>query len=419
MLIEFRVKNFRSIRDEQVFSLVASKDKTLQDTHTAKTNMRSVPRLLRSAVIYGANASGKSNLIKAIQYMQSVVLDSATVIQQGQNFNVQPFLMDPECSNNPTEFEVIFIKNDIRYQYGFSMLPERIINEYLLVYKTFKPQTWFTRYFDEKKNQDEYTFGSAFRGEKDIFKKTTRQNALFLSTAVQLNNVMLREVFDWFKNDLIIFNEYAKLNPKISIQMLQQPDLHKDICLFLNNADITLEDILIEKQKVTAQALQFDLSTGKAEVKQEDIEEHKITFQHVAKHGNVGINIKDESSGTRNLLFLAGPILSILKKGLTLIVDELDTSLHTMLVRQLIRMFHSNERNIENAQLIFTTHDVSLLNETDLFRRDQVWFVEKNNDQATTLTELVAFSPRKNEALEKGYLIGRYGGIPFLHNDVQ
>ena len=124
----------------------------------------------------------------------------------------------------------------------------------------------------------------------------------------------------------------------------------------------------------------------------------------------------DESNGTRNLLFIAGPVLDILKKGLVLVVDELDTSLHTLLVRELVQLFHRPEINTGGAQLIFTTHDTSLLDAPDLFRRDQVWLVEKDQDQASSLIALAEFSPRKNEALERGYLLGRYGGVPFLRN---
>ena len=126
--------------------------------------------------------------------------------------------------------------------------------------------------------------------------------------------------------------------------------------------------------------------------------------------------LADESNGTRNLLFLAGPILEILNQGLTLIIDELDTSLHTLLVRELIRLFHQSGHDIKGAQLIFTTHDTSLLDAPDLFRRDQIWLVEKDREQASSLVSLSEFSPRKNEALERGYLTGRYGGVPFLAN---
>lgn len=414
MLVEFRVKNFRSLRDEQVLSLVAAKDKTLETTHTIATGIGAAPVLLRSAAVYGANASGKSNLIKALQYMRGVVVESATAIQPGQTFAVQPFRLDASSASPPSEFEVTFLLNGIRYQYGFAMTSQRIVKEYLLVYKAFKPQRWFDRRFDAEAGVDVYDFGPGLKGAKAVWEGATRPNSLFLSMAVQLNSEALRPVFDWFLNHLVIFNEDAQLNPQISIQMLKQNDGRKEICDFLSAADISIANIEVETRKVAGQRVHFDLVAGKTEVRAEEVEEHQLRFHHVTEKGKAVFDLMDESNGTRNLLFLAGPVLDILNKGLTLVVDELDTSLHTLLVRELVRLFHRPDINQKGAQLIFTTHDTSLLDAPDLFRRDQIWFVEKNADQSSSLIGLSEFSPRKNEALERGYLMGRYGGVPFL-----
>ncbi|QEY16711.1 ATP-binding protein [Cellvibrio sp. KY-GH-1] len=414
MLVEFRVKNFRSLRDEQVLSLVAAKDKTLEATHTIATGIGAAPVLLRSAAVYGANASGKSNLIKALQYMRGVVVESATAIQPGQTFAVQPFRLDASSASLPSEFEVTFLLNGIRYQYGFAMTSQRIVKEYLLVYKAFKPQRWFDRQFDTNAGVDVYDFGPGLKGAKAVWEGATRPNSLFLSMAVQLNSEALRPVFDWFLNHLVIFNENAQLNPQISIQMLKQNDGRKEICDFLSAADISIANIEVETRKVAGQRVHFDLVAGKTEVRAEEVEEHQLRFHHVTEQGKAVFDLMDESNGTRNLLFLAGPVLDILNKGLTLVIDELDTSLHTLLVRELVRLFHRPDINQKGAQLIFTTHDTSLLDAPDLFRRDQIWFVEKNADQSSSLIGLSEFSPRKNEALERGYLMGRYGGVPFL-----
>lgn len=414
MLVEFRVENFRSLRDEQVLSLVASKDKTFEDTHTLETGLKAAPRLVRSAAIYGANASGKSNLIKALQYMRGVVMESATVIQPGQTYAVQPFRLDAESANQPTEFEVTFILDGIRYQYGFAMTTQRIVSEHLLVYKAFKPQRWFDRHFDESTGKDVYDFGPGLKGPKNLWEGATRPNALFLSMAVQLNSEALRPVFGWFVGGLVILNEQAPLGPQVSIQMLKQAEGRKQICDFLSAADISIADIEVVTRKVPGQAVHFDLAAGKTEVRSEEMEEHQLRFSHVTEQGRALFDLMDESNGTRNLLFLAGPVMDILRKGLTLVIDELDTSLHTLLVRELVRLFHCPDVNTGGAQLIFTTHDSSLLDAQNLFRRDQVWFVEKDRDQVSALVSLSEFSPRKNEALERGYLMGRYGAVPFL-----
>lgn len=414
MLVEFRVKNFRSLRNEQALSLVASKDKSLRDTHTVSTGIGAAPSLLRSVVVYGANAGGKSNLIKALQYMRGVVAESATALQPGQVFSVQPFRLDSSSASQPTEFEVTFLLDGVRYQYGFSLTPQRIVGEHLLVYKAFKPQRWFERRYDATIGKDIYDFGSGLKGQKSVWESATRANSLFLSMAVQLNSEQLRPVFDWFLDRLVIFNEITPLTPQVTVQMLRQTEGKKAICNFLTAADISIADIDVVTRKVPGQAVHFDLVAGKTEVRSEEMEENELRFHHATEQGNAVFGLADESGGTRNLLFLTGPVLDILSKGLTLVIDELDTSLHTLLVRRLVQLFHNPEFNTGGAQLVFTTHDTSLLDAPNLFRRDQVWFVEKDREQASTLYGLSDFSPRKNEALERGYLMGRYGGLPLL-----
>ncbi len=416
MLVEFRVKNFRSLRDEQVLSLVASTDKTLLDTHTLATGLKAAPNLLKSAVVYGANASGKSNLIKALQYMRSVVLESAA-LQPGQTFDrLQPFKLDTESANLPTEFEVTFILDGVRYQYGFAMNAQRIVSEHLLVYKAFKPQRWFDRRFDADSNKDVYEFGTSLKGAKNLWEGATRPNALFLSMAVQLNSETLRPIFDWFLNKLVIFNEQAQLHPQFSVQMLKDETHRKAICDFLRAADISIADIEVTTKQAKVHSIRFDLATGKREEEVNEQAVDELKFHHVTENGQAVFDLMDESSGTRNLLFLTGPILDILKNGLTLVVDELDTSLHTLLVQELVRLFHRPEVNTGGAQLIFTTHDTALLDAYGLFRRDQIWFAEKRSDQSSSLYPLIDFSPRKNEVLERGYLQGRYGALPFLRS---
>jgi len=414
MLIEFRVKNFRSLRDEQVLSMVASSDKSLLDTHAANTGLKAVPHLLKSAAVYGANASGKSNLIKALQYMRGVVVESAA-LQPGQTFDrLQPFKLDATSVSQPTEFEVTFILSGVRYQYGFAMNSQRIVSEQLLVFKAFKPQRWFERHFDAISGKDIYEFGPSLKGAKNLWEGATRANALFLAVAVQLNSEALRPVFEWFANRLVIFNEQSPLSPHFSVQMLKIEEQRKAICEFLRAADISISDIEVATKQAMVHTLNFDLATGKREDTAGEQAVDEVKFHHITDHGRAVFDLMDESSGTRNLLFLTGPILDILNKGQTLVVDELDTSLHTLLVQAIVRLFHQSLVNTGGAQLIFTTHDTSLLDAYGLFRRDQIWFVEKHPDQSSSLYPLLDFSPRKNEALERGYLQGRYGALPLL-----
>ena len=417
MLAEFRVKNFRSLRDEQVMSLVASSDETLRDSHTIPTGIKAVPTLLRSAVVYGANASGKSNLIKAIQFMRGVVLESAT-LQPSQAFSgLQPFKLDSESKHQPTEFEVTFILDGVRYQYGFAMTTNRIVSETLLVYRAFKPQRWFDRRFDPESGKDIYHLGSGLKGAKSLWEGATRPNALFLSTAAQLNSDALRPIFDWFANGLVIFNEHTQLSLDFSVQMLKHQDRRKTICDFLRAADISISDIEVATKQARVHSFRFDLATGKREENDGEQSVDELRFHHETEQGKAIFDLRDESNGTRNLLSLAGPLLDILSKGIVLIVDELDTSLHTLLVQAIVHLFHQPEVNAGGAQLLFTTHDTALLGAYGLFRRDQIWLVDKGSEQSSTLYPLTDFGARKNEALERGYLQGRYGAVPFLNTE--
>jgi hypothetical protein len=235
--------------------------------------------------------------------------------------------------------------------------------------------------------------------------------------AVQLNSEALHPVFDWFANQLVIFNEQSPLSQKFAVEMLKQETQRKAICDFLRAADIGIADIEVATKQAMVHTINLDLSTGKRDVSADERAVDEVKFHHVTEHGKAVFDLADESSGTRSLLFLAGPILDILSKGLTLVVDELDTSLHTLLVQELVHLFHRPEANTGGAQLIFTTHDTTLLSAYGLLRRDQIWFLEKKKDQSSTLFALVDFSPRKGEAIERGYLQGRYGAVPFLRKD--
>jgi uncharacterized protein len=411
MLIEFRVKNFKSLRDEQVLSMVAAKDSSLLESNTVATGISAVPRLLRSAAIYGANAAGKSNLLKALQYMAMLVGQSAQ-LPQGQHFAVQPFRLDPASASVPTSFEATFLLDGVRYQYSVALTKERVLAEDLLVYKAFKPQRWFSRSVVDGK--DVYIFGPGLKGAKHVWENATRPNSLFLSMAVQLNSEQLRPVFDWFTRQLIVVNEVAPLNPAFAVGMLKNEVNKRLLCDFLNAADISIHGLEVASRKVPQRSVQVNFITGKTELSEAEVDEHRVLFHHKTESGEVILDATEESSGTRNLLWLAGPVLDILNRGATLVVDEIDTSLHTLLVRRLVSLFHQPVSGPAGAQLIFTTHDASLLSERDLLRRDQVWLVDKDANQGSRLYPLTDFSPRKAEAIEQGYLAGRYGGTPFL-----
>lgn len=412
MLLEFRIRNFRSIRDEIVISFVASKDKKLAETHLASTGIKSLAHVVRSAVVYGPNASGKSTLLQALAFMRGVVAESATTMQLGQTFNVQPFRLDAEWATQPTEFEVSFIFNGVRHQYGFSLTPERIVDEWLLVYRAAKPQQWFSRSFDEETKTSTYEFSTHLTGPRKLWQESTRPNALFLSTAAQLNSELLGPVFRWLVEQPVYFGAGLTPLPDFTTELLQTEVGKRAVRDFLTSADISISDVVSVPRQGFQQKIMF--GPEGAQVTREDREMLMPQFVHKTERGSASFELHEESQGTQRLYALAAPVLDVLKHGRLLIVDELDSSLHPLLLRQLVRMFHQPELNPLGAQLLFTTHDTSLLDRT-LFRRDQIWFTEKDRDQATHLYPLTDFSPRETEAWERGYLIGRYGAVPFFN----
>jgi uncharacterized protein len=413
MLLEFRLGNYRSFRNENTLSLVAASDRSLESTNTAETHVPGISRAVRSTVIYGANASGKSNLIRGLQLMRGVVIESAS-LQPNQTFNVQPFRLDQDSATQPTLFEVTFLLDSTRYQYGFEFTPERIWAEWLLVYQKSKPQRWFSRKTSETDGKDVYEFGSHLVGPKRIWQDATRRNALFLSTAVQLNSEILAPLYRWFEEDLVVFLDGGQLPFEFSTRMLQTPGGGSRIAGLLRAADIAITSISAEPKKGVLHSFKLQPGQGLTDSK---IEENEILFpkfKHTVGSFSTEFDFLDESQGTQKMFSLAGPLFDVLEKGRIIAIDELDRSLHPLLVRHVIKAFQSPELNPAGAQLIFTTHDTAQLDNT-LLRRDQIWLAEKKHaTQASELVPLTEFSPRKGEALERNYLGGRYGGVPIL-----
>ncbi len=410
MLLEFRVRNFRSIRDEQALTLVASGDRALAATHLAPTGLRGIPHALRSVVVYGPNASGKSNLLRALDYLRAVVAESATSIQPGHSFSLTPFKLDAASARQPTDFEITFLLEGVRHQYAFSMTSERIVRESLMVYRTSKPTQLFSRQHVAG-DLDRYEFSTYLSGPRKLWQESTRPNALFLSMAAQLNSEPLSPVFNWIVRNINFLPAGLPVQPDFTTALLASEAGRLAIRDFLVAADISITRV----QAVARKGLHSNwiLGAGGFQASQEEREVLVPLFEHTTPHGIAKFELHEESEGTQRLYGLIAPVLECLREGRVLMVDELDSSLHTLLVRRLVTLFQTPELNARGAQLIFSTHDTSLLDHT-LFRRDQIWFTEKDDHQATRLYPLTDFSPRKQEAWERGYLSGRYGAVPFF-----
>ena len=416
MLIEFNVTNFRSLRDRQTFSLAKARGDELGETNSFKTVAVNEFELLRSSAIYGPNAGGKSNFLRAMRVMKKIVLESATSLQRGDELSVTPFRLSRETSHASSEFEVTFVANQVRYQYGFSATRERIHEEWLMAYPKGRPQRWFGRDWNEEARSYDWEFGNNLSGEKQLWQKSTRDNALFLSTAVQLNSEQLQPVYDWFRDTLRMAN-VGSWSPGFSASLCETND-KAQIMDFLHAADMDIEDILVEKKPFDTDVLPADIPVQLKDAIASDLKDKQIlnikTLHKGADGKSVTFDLKEESDGTQKLFSFAGPWIDTLANGHVLFIDELHDNLHPRLVQFLVQLFHSNETNPNNAQLIFTTHETSILNQ-DVFRRDQIWFCEKDEDQATTLYPLTDFSPRKGrENLELAYLSGRYGALPYI-----
>lgn len=418
MLIEFSVKNFRSIKEEQTLSLVKSKSKELEATNSFKPDVPNSVPLLRSAVIYGANAAGKSNVILAMLEMETIVRESASSGQEGDELSIEPFLFDEKSASEPSEFEIVFIAEGVRYQYGFTATKHQILEEWLIAYPKGRSQHWFSRDYDTDKNESIYKFGDLLTGKKSVWQSATRENALFLSTAVQLNSSKLKPVFNWFKENLRLSAHPGSWGAGYSASLCDKESTREKVVAFLKAADFDIEDIKIDKKKFDFDTLPKDMPDSMKERLIKDFKDRELvdikTIHKTTSDNLVLMDLDEESDGTQQVFSLAGPWLDVLENGYTLVIDELHNNLHPKIVKYLVNLFHDEKTNPNNAQLIFTTHETSILNQ-DVFRRDQIWFCEKDDTQATTLYPLTDFSPRKNrENIELGYLSGRYGALPYV-----
>jgi len=416
VIIEFAVENFRSIKTRQTFSLTKSNSDELGG-NTFDPDIRSASSLLRSAVIYGANAAGKSNFIKAVQVMREIVTNSAKNSQRGDKLPITHFKLCDSTIGKPTEFEVIFIAEGIKYQYGFSATAERVMEEWLYAFPKSRPQRWFIRAFDEAKGEYVWDFSSFFTGKKQTWKESTRDNSLFLSTAVMLNSEQLEPVYDWFTKTLKVAG-IDGWNGAYTAELCTKDDGKKDVLKFLNSADLAINDLKLESKKFDTSNLPDDMPSELKERLLKDLEGEEFieikTVHKTVQGKEVLFELDDESDGTRKIFSFAGPWIDTLKNGRILFIDELHDSLHPHIVKFLVSLFHNKKTNPNNAQLIFTTHETSILDQ-DVFRRDQIWFCKKEKNQTTEIYPLSDFSPRKGaENLEKSYLAGRYSALPVI-----
>ena len=417
MLIEFSVENYLSFKERQKFCFMASSDKTFRDSHTFPLATKSRLRLLRSAIIYGANASGKSNLIKAITFLRDFVSHSAVDMQAIEKISLQPFKLDPKTLKMPSRFEIMFIYEGVRYHYGIAVTEERVFEEWLVAYPKKLPQLWFERSYNNKNKTYTWNFGPSLKGERERIRRFVRQNSLFLSHAAQNNHLQLSPVYKWFHKQVRPLRSTKEAGGYTASMCSNNSTFCKTVAQFIREADTGIADIRVDKISVSKEVFDKLPQNVKSELGEnyEKSEILKITTIHKTAKPDftVEFDLGMESDGTIRLFEFTGPWIDVLNSGAIILVDELDRSLHPHLTHQLVSLFHDTSVNKKNAQLICTSHDVSFLDQKTV-RRDQIWFTDKDINGNSRLYSLRDFSPRKDESLLKGYLYGRYGAVPFI-----
>lgn len=405
MLLEFRCSNFKSIKEEIRFSMIAGKDNTSEELLKVYNNFR----VLRSAVIYGANGSGKSNFINALLFICNLVQTSISY-QPGQKI--------PQAAHKLSEkertstFDIQFIRKNVRYAYGFSIEGGAITEEYLYYFPNGRQVKIFER--DRMNIQP----GNRYKSSFDVsIKDVLKENRLFLSCAANYSNVReLEEAFLFFTTDIVIYNPSMNNWTEYSIRLMQDnPSIKEEFLQMLNALDTGIQDVKLKVEKVKFTDLKRDLQLpdnlmGLIPEQEGNRIEAKVVYDKF----EIDL-LSEESSGIKRLFEIICPMIDILNTGKVLICDELEASLHEAVIYKIVQLFRNYKKDIF-AQLIFSTHDTSLLNR-ELFRRDQVWFTQLNKDRATDLYSLVEIKDvRKSENLAKGYVSGKYGAIPMLNH---
>lgn len=420
MLIEFSVGNFLSFRDKKTLSLVAAGISEAKESNVLETNRLS---LLNGAVIYGANSSGKSNFIKAMSTMRRIVLFSLQQ-QSVKTLDIKPFLLNTETESQPSFFEIVFETEGIRYRYGFEITNKEIVGEWLYETKKNADKLLYIR------QNDGIEVTASFKEGKDLESKT-RNNALFLAVVDQFNGQIAKRIMKWFNSFITISGLNHEMYQKVTFDMLENKDYALMLNSFYEKLDLGFDRLKIEKVKFNPKELPEDMPEPVMKLMVKDLEgafRYNISTTHKQfNKNNEPIGEKEfdmrsqESAGTNKVFNLSGVLFDVLNNGGVLVVDELDASLHPLLTRALTRLFNKKENNIKNAQLIFTTHDTNVMNSKNWhYRRDQIYFIEKDKYGASDLFSLAEYKEkdgskiRKDRSFEPDYLQGKYGSIPVI-----
>lgn len=419
MLLEFSVQNYLSFKEKTTLNLSAAAIKEHVDTNIFSIDKHD---LLKGAVIYGANASGKSNFIRAMSTMRRLVLQSFEQSSTDE-LDITPFLLHTETENAPSFFEAVFLINNIRYRYGFEVDDRAVNAEWLFEAQKQAEKPLFIR------QQDGIDVMKSYPEGKDL-EERTRDNALFLAVVDQFNGRIAKQIMQWFNNFITISGLRHEGYKTVTFRMLEDKQTQHLLLDFYKQLDLGFDDLAISKEPFDPRDLPKDMPEALVKQLITDLEDSiRIDIKTIHKKYDTSNKVKEtvefdmrsqESSGTNKLFNISGPVFDVLNEGGVLVVDELDASLHPLLTLAITKLFNSKDFNRNNAQLIFATHDTNLLYYGN-YRRDQIYFVEKNQYGASQMYSLVEYKEegktiRKDRSFEKDYIEGRYGAIPFIGN---
>ncbi|WP_167407624.1 AAA family ATPase [Nostoc flagelliforme] len=419
MLIEFSVGNYRSFKEQVTFSMVAAnlvaKDKKLDENNVFEIDKEL--KLLKSAAIYGANASGKSNLATALGFMRWFMINSSKETQSTEKIGVERFKLSTETEAKPSFFEIVFLMSGKRYKYGFEATIEKVVSEWLF----YVPKSKETKLFERK--LDKISASKTYKA--DGIQQKTRHNALFLSVSAQFNVQIAEKILDWLTNRVQLISGLDDRGYRgYTVNCLMNNENKNEIIQLLNKLDLGFGDIKVEEIEVTVDSWSSEVPDEIKSIILKNGARKVTTVQTMHQKFDKKVNpvsteifnlYVQESEGTQKVFALAGPLVDTLKNGRVLIIDELDARIHPLISHAIVELFNSNETNPNNAQLIFMTHDTNLLN-NKLFRRDQIWFTEKNRYGATDLYSLAEYKIPDDAPFESDYIQGRYGAIPYIGN---
>jgi AAA15 family ATPase/GTPase len=420
MIVSFTVENFLSIRDRLKIDFVADTIKEYKDNQFPPF-LNSKDQLLKSLAIYGSNNSGKSNVIKAISFAKNFVLHSSKESHSSQVIPIQPFLLSSTTKEKPSLFEVVFYMDNRRYRYGFSVTPKYIDSEWLFVTEKRKEENLFVRFRQDYNFQK--SFKEVIKGKFELYTEVTRQNTLFLSVLAQFNSPLCMQIANWFSQIFIIHDSDHLGIVDYTASLMTTGDYKQLINEFIIKSDLGIENV--EEQQINQPTLKDNFHELVLSIARENSMLFKILTYHSEYNADGKISnriffdlLKNESFGTQRFFGIIGPVFESLKNKRIIFIDELDAHLHSLLFERVISLFNSTKFNPNGAQLVFTAHNSQPLKKG--LRRDQMLFMQKDEKGSSKIFALHAEKPevRHDASFEKDYLLGNYGAIPKLNQQM-